>query len=56
MSTANKYTDDDKQRFTDYVARQLAKIDDVENKDDDFLTECILTMYANPVVNQMTAL
>jgi hypothetical protein len=53
---ANKYTDDDKQRFTDYVARQLAKIDDVENKDDDFLTECILTMYANPVVNQMTAL
>ena len=49
------YTAADKQRFETYLSGQLAKIS-LENKDDAFLRERILTMYANPVRNHQAAL
>ena len=37
-----------------YIDGQLAKID-LPDKDDKFLTERMLTMYANPVINFIKA-
>ena len=51
---AGHYTDKDKQRFEQYLAGQLAKIV-LDNKDEDFLRERLLTMYANPVRNKLAA-
>ena len=51
---ADHYTDKDKQRFEQYLAGQLAKID-IPNKDEAFLRERMLTMYANPVRNSLKA-
>ena len=45
------YTPQQKQAFQDYLDGQLAKID-IPNPDWDFLKERILTMYANPLINQ----
>ena len=53
-SHADHYTDKDKQRFEQYLAGQLAKID-IPNKDEAFLRERMLTMYANPVRNSLKA-
>ena len=50
---ASHYTVEDKQRFTDYLARQLARID-LPGKDEDFLREKLLLMYANPLRNQLS--
>lgn len=52
---ASHYTAEDKKRFDDYLAGQIAKID-LENKDEEFLRERMLTMYANPLVNYRAAL
>ncbi len=49
---ADKYTEADVRRFEDYLAGQLAKIK-VPNKDEAFLRERMLTMYANPVRNYL---
>lgn len=49
-----KYTEEDKATFDKYLAGQLAKID-IPNKDEAFLTERILTMYANPARNYLAA-
>ena len=49
---AGHYTAADRQRFEDYLAGQLAKID-IPNKDEAFLRECMLNMYANPLRNKM---
>jgi len=46
------YTAEDKAVFDKYIAGQLAKID-LENKDEEFLRERILTMYANPAINKL---
>ena len=46
------YTDKDVRRFEQYLAGQLAKIS-IPNKDESFLTERLLTMYANPVRNYL---
>ena len=46
------YTASDKQHFEAYLSGQLAKIT-IENKDEAFLRERILTMYANPLCNQL---
>ena len=51
-SYANNYTDKDKQRFEDYLKSQIAKIN-LEQKDEPFLRNQILVMYANPVKNKM---
>ena len=53
-ANAAHYTDSDKQRFEQYLAGQMAKIQ-VPNKDESFLRERMLTMYANPVRNLMSA-
>ena len=49
---SDNYTDADVQRFEQYLAGQLAKID-IPNKDEDFLRERMLTMYANPLRNYL---
>jgi hypothetical protein len=51
---AAHYTNADKQKFEQYLAGQIAKIQ-LPNKDEAFLRECMLTMYANPVRNKMDA-
>jgi hypothetical protein len=48
------YTDADMQRFEHYLAGQMAKIT-LPNKDEAYLRERLLTMYANPVRNQLSA-
>ena len=49
---ADHYTSDDVERFNDYLSKQLAKID-IPNKDEAFLRNCILNMYANPANNKL---
>ena len=49
---AEHYTLEDKQRFEQYLAGQLAKIK-IPDKDEAFLRERMLTMYANPLRNQL---
>lgn len=51
---AEHYTEADEQRWEDYLKGQLAKID-IPNKDEAFLREQILQMYANPVRNKLIA-
>jgi hypothetical protein len=48
------YTDADKAQFDAYLAGQIAKID-LPNKDEAFLRDKILNMYANPLRNYMRA-
>ena len=49
---ADHYTSNDKERFEQYLQDQLAKIK-IPNKDEAFLRERILTMYANPLRNYL---
>ena len=49
---ADQYTAKDIERFDKYLAGQLAKIS-IPNKDEAFLRERMLTMYANPVRNYL---
>lgn len=51
-SHSSEYTSEDKAMFEKYLAGQLAKIE-IENKDEQFLRECMLTMYANPAINKL---
>ena len=53
-ANANHYTEADKRRFEDYLAGQMAKIQ-LPEKDETFLRERMLTMYANPVRNRYAA-
>ncbi len=48
------YTKSDQERFEKYLAGQLAKIQ-LPNKDEAFLRERMLTMYANPLRNYLNA-
>ena len=50
----DQYTAEDKAKFEKYIQGQLAKID-LPNKDEAYLKERLLTMYANPVRNNLTA-
>ena len=47
---ADRYTSDDIRQFDEYIAQRLALID-LPHRDDDFLRNRLLTMYANPVIN-----
>jgi hypothetical protein len=47
------YTERDKQKFMKYLDGQLAKIT-IPDPDWDYLRERILTMYANPLINQLS--
>lgn len=51
---AGKYTAEDKARFEKYLEGQLAKIK-IDNKDEDFLRNKMILMYANPAKNQLAA-
>lgn len=51
---ADNYTAADKQRFEDYLKGQIAKIS-LPDKDEAFLRERMLTMYANPLRNKIEA-
>ena len=48
---ADRYTAEQKAQFDGYIAQQMAKIQ-LPDKDEAFLRECLLTMYANPARNQ----
>ncbi|MDE6647797.1 MAG: acyltransferase [Prevotella sp.] len=52
---AGHYTQRDVDRFEQYLQGQLAKIN-IPNKDERFLRERLLTMYANPVRNYLLTL
>ena len=54
-ANAAHYTDADKKRFEQYIAGQMAKIQ-LPNKDEAFLRERMLTMYANPVRNKLATI
>ena len=51
---AAHYTAEDKTRFEAYLNERIALID-LPNKDEAFLRERILTMYANPLINHLAA-
>ncbi len=51
----DKYTQEDKKRFEEYLQKKMSMID-LDNKDEAFLRERILVMYANPVVNHLKAI
>ena len=53
-ANAGRYTADDRAAFERYISGQLAKID-LPDKDEPYLTERMLTMYANPAVNFIKA-
>lgn len=48
------YTQEEKEKFTEYIGQQLGKIT-IPNKDEDFLREKLLVMYANPLINYLAA-
>ena len=50
----DQYTPKDEEAFKQYIEGQLQKID-LDNKDEAFLREQILTMYANPTRNYLKA-
>ncbi len=49
------YTDDDRKAFIEYLESRIAKVR-LPEPDHEFLRERILTMYANPLINQEIAL
>ena len=51
---ADRYTEADKAFFDKYLAGQLAKVE-LPAKDEPYLRERILTMYANPAINFLRA-
>ena len=51
---ASHYSEADVAEFEQYLTAQLAKVS-LPDKDDDFLTERMLTMYANPLRNYLEA-
>lgn len=46
------YSEADKQRFDEYLKERIAKVE-LDGKDETFLRERILTMYANPAINHL---
>lgn len=52
---ADRYTPEDKARFEHYLQERIDLID-LPEKDDTFLRQCLLTMYANPAINHQKAL
>lgn len=47
---ADRYSKDEEAKVLSYLNGQLAKIQ-IPDRDEDFLWNCLLTMYSNPVVN-----
>lgn len=57
-STSIKYSKKERDEFEEYIQKQIEKIvmPSNINKDTDFLRQCILRMYANPLINNKKAL
>lgn len=51
---ASHYTPEDRQRFLAYMEQQLGRIE-IADKDENFLREKMLLMYANPLKNYLAA-
>lgn len=51
---ADRYTPEDKARFEQYLMERIDQVD-LPDKDEVFLRERLLTMYANPLRNQLAA-
>lgn len=51
---SDKYTAEDKARFEAYIADRVSKVE-LPDKDEAFLRERLLTMYANPAANYLKA-
>ena len=49
------FEEEEKEKFKAYLQKKLSMID-LPNRDDEFIINCMLTMYANPVRNQLKAL
>jgi len=47
------YTPEEKARFETYIAGQIKKINDIDNPDEEYLRNRLLTMYANPAINKL---
>lgn len=52
---ADRYTTEDRQRFEAYLDAQLKKVQ-LPNPDWAFLRKSVLTMYANPAINQLSVI
>lgn len=50
---AENYTPEEKQKFSDYVDSQVARITDLPSPDKPFLRSKILEMYSNPLRNKL---
>jgi hypothetical protein len=55
---ADKYTDDDVAEFNAYVDKQLGKVEveDITAEEHEYMLSMLLTMYSNPLKNQIAAL
>jgi len=51
---SSEYTPEYKTKFEQYIAKKIAMVD-LPNKDEAFLRERMLTMYANPAINKLKA-
>ena len=52
----DKYTQEEKELFENYIQQQINKIKDIPNKDESFLKHKILEMYSNPLKNKLIAI
>lgn len=52
---ADRYTPENKVRFESYLQQRISLIT-LPDKDEAFLRQCLLTMYANPAINHQKAL
>lgn len=54
---AKNYTTEDEATFSDYINRQLDRVDlpDITDEEREYMEHLMLTMYANPVKNQFAA-
>lgn len=54
---ADHYTEEDVQAFREYIDRQLDRVDlpDITDEERDYMHHMMLSMYANPVKNQLAA-
>lgn len=50
----NEYDLKEKASFETYLMQQISKIN-IPNKDEEYLRDCILQMYANPLINKLKA-
>lgn len=54
QNMAARYTSEEKERFEEYLSSRIVMVD-LPHRDEDFLRERLLTMYANPLINHLAA-